>query len=548
MADAPRSPDLPDIPEAVAVPKSRRTVQLVWLIPLVAALVGGWLAVKTILEQGPTITISFKTAEGLEAGKTKIKYKDVEVGLVKSVTLSNDLTRVIATAEMVKDAESSLVEDTRFWVVRPRISGGGVTGLGTLLGGSYVGTDIGKSKNKRHDYIGLEVPPVIAADVPGRHFILRADTLGSLDFGVPVFFRRLQVGQVTEYELNKDGKGVTLKIFVNAPYDQYVNGNTRFWNASGIDVTVDASGIKVNTESLVSIVIGGIAFQTLAENAVLPPAEADAVFNLHPDRTVALKHKETLYSDLIVVFRESVRGLLPGAPVDFLGITLGEVVAIKTQFDQVKKDFSIPVEIRIYPERFTSRYEKGPTGGRIVKGDPKEFWRVIIEEHGFRAQLRTGSLLTGQLYIALDFFPNAPKVKVDMSQVPFEIPVVPSGLQELQKTITELANKLAKIAGALEKVPYGEISKNVNETLQSANSVMKQLDKEIAPEVRDVLLDAHKALTAAEHLMSAEAPLQQDTREAMREIGRAAQALRVLADYLERHPEALIRGKQEDQK
>jgi paraquat-inducible protein B len=548
MAETPHRPDLPDIPEAVAVPKSRRSLQLVWVIPIVAALVGGWLAVKTILEQGPTITISFKTGEGLEAGKTKIKYKDVEIGMVTSVRLSKGVKHVIATAELVKEAEPYLVEDMQFWVVRPRISGGSVSGLGTLLGGSYIGTDLGKSTQKRRDYIGLEVPPVISTDLPGRQFVLHADTLGSLDFGVPVFFRRLQVGQVAAYELDKDGKGVTLKIFINAPYDQYVNGNTRFWNASGIDVSVDASGVKVHTEGLVSIAIGGIAFQTLAEDAVLPPAEVDAVFQLHADRTDALKHKETIYSNLIVVFRESVRGLQVGAPVDFYGITLGEVVAIKTQFDPVNADFSIPVEIRIFPERLTSRYLKGPTGGRIAGGqDPKKFMEGLVNR-GFRAQLRTGSLLTGQLYIALDFFPNAPKVKFDSSQEPPEIPVVSSGLQELQKTLTEVANKLAKIAGELEKVPYGEISKNVNETLQSANSVMKRLDKEIAPEARDVLIEARKSLMSAQQLMSARGPLQQDTREAMREIARAAEALRVLAEYLERHPEALIRGKQEDKK
>ncbi|HEY6281246.1 MAG TPA: MlaD family protein [Burkholderiales bacterium] len=548
MAETPRRPDLPDIPDAVAVPKSRRSLQLVWVIPIVAALVGGWLAVKTILEQGPTITISFKTGEGLEAGKTKIKYKDVEIGTVTSVRFSKDVKRVIATAELTKESEPYLVEDMQFWVVRPRISGGSVSGLGTLLGGSYIGTDLGKSTQKRRDFIGLEVPPVISTDVPGRQFVLHADTLGSLDIGVPIFFRRFQVGQVAAYDLDKDGKGVTLKIFINAPYDQYVNGNTRFWNASGIDVTLDASGITVNTQSLVSIAIGGIAFQTLAGDSLLPPAEADTAFQLFSDRTEALKHKETIYSDLIVVFRESVRGLQVGAPVDFFGITLGEVVAIKTQFNPATADFSIPVEIRIFPERLTSRYLKGPKGGRIAGSeDPKKFMEGLVE-HGFRAQLRTGNLLTGQLYIALDFFPNAPKVKFDTSQEPPEIPVVPSGLQALQKVLTEVANKLSNIAGALEKVPYGEISKNLNETLQSANSLMKRLDKEIAPEARDVLVEARKSLTSAQQLMSARGPLQQDTREAMREIARAAEALRVLADYLERHPEALIRGKQEDKK
>ena len=547
MADAPRGPDLPDIPEAVTAPKSRRTLQLVWLIPLVAALLGGWLAVKTILERGPTITISFKTAEGLEAGKTKIKYKDVEVGTVTTVVLAKDLKRVIVTAELGKQAEPYLVEDTTFWVVRPRISGGSVSGLGTLFGGSYIGVDIGKSKKKQHDFIGLEEPPVFAADVPGRHFVLHSDTLGSLNIGEPVYFRKLQVGQVTAYELDKDGKGVTLKIFINTPYDQYVNPNTRFWNASGIDITVDASGLKVNTESLMSILLGGIAFQTLAVDATLPPAEENTVFQLFADRTDALKHKETLYADFIAVFRESVRGLAVGAPLDFYGITLGEVIAINTQFDPATMEFSIPVVIRLYPERFTSRYLKGPKGGRIVSGDPKAFWTSLVDR-GLRAQLRTGNLLTGQLYIALDYFPNAPKVKMDFSQPPFEIPVIPSGLAELQKIITDLAGKLGKIAGQLEKVPYGQISKDIGETMQSANHMLKRLDEEVTPQARDALIDVRKALASADRLMQREEPLQLDAREAMREFARAAQALRVLADYLERHPEALIRGKTEDQK
>jgi len=548
MAETPHGPDIPEIPEAVAVPKSRRSLQLVWIIPIVAALVGGWLAVKTLLEKGPEITISFRTAEGLEAGKTKIKFKDVDIGMVKSVTFSKDLSHVIATADLVKEAEPYLVEDTRFWVVRPRISGGTVSGLGTLFGGTYIGTDIGKSKTRKRDFIGLEEPPVISTDIPGREFILHADTLGSLDAGVPIFFRRLQVGQVTSYALDKDGKGVTLKIFIDAPYDQYVNPNTRFWNASGIDVTVDASGIRVNSEGLVSIAIGGIAFQTLATDFPLPPAEADTEFELFSDRTEALKHKDTLYTDLIVVFRESVRGLSVGAPVDFYGITIGEVTAIKTQFDPKTFDFSIPVEIRIYPERLTSRYLKGPARGRVSgKEDPKKFMEGLVN-HGFRAQLRTGNLLTGQLYVALDFFPDAPKAKFDMSQEPPEIPTVPSGLQAMQKTITVLADKLTKIAGDLQKVPFGQIGQDVRVTMQSANHVMKRLDEEIAPQARDALIDLRKSLDSANQLMSERAPLQQDTREAMRELARTARALRVLADYLERHPEALIRGKQEDKK
>lgn len=541
MADAPHSPDLSDIPEAVAVPKSHMSLQLVWVIPLVAALIGGWLAVKTILERGPTITISFKTAEGLESGKTKIKYKDVEIGMVTSVTLFKDLTRVIATAELVKGAEPYLVEDTRFWVVRPRIAGGTVSGLGTLFGGSYIGSDIGKSTKSRRDYIGLEVPPVITADVPGRRFVLRANSLGSLDIGVPVFFRRLQVGQVTAYELDKDGKGVTVNIFVNAPYDQYVNPNTRFWHASGIDVALDVSGVRVETESLVSIIIGGLAFQTPAGSEVLPPAETDTVFDLFPDRALALKQPDREVETYLMAFSESLRGLIPGAPVDFRGIVIGEVASISANLDPAAMQVTMLVETRIYPARLRELQRQ------IKSIDRTELLNSWVK-HGFRAQLRTGSLLTGQLYIALDFFPDAPRTEINWSNKPIRLPTISSGLLELQKTVTELARKLAKIAGDLEKVPYGQMSRDLSQTLQSANSLMRRLDADIIPEARDVLVDLHKTLTSAQHLISADAPLQQDTRDAMREIARAAQALRVLADYLERHPEALIRGKTEDQK
>jgi len=284
MADAPRDFDLP---EAVAASKRRWSLSIVWAIPIVAALAGGWLAFKAISEQGPTITITFKTAEGLEAGKTKIKYKNVDVGEVKQIALSRDASEVVVTAEVVKGATPYLVEDTRFWVVRPRIGAGGVSGLGTLFSGVYIGADIGKSSQARRKFTGLEVPPVFTSDVPGRQFVLRGHDLGSLDQGDGVYFRRVQVGQVTAAELDKDGNGVTVKIFVNAPYDQYVTTNTRFWHASGIDLSLDTSGFKVHTQSLAAIILGGIAFQTPPGIAVSAPAEADAVFTLFSDRAQA---------------------------------------------------------------------------------------------------------------------------------------------------------------------------------------------------------------------------------------------------------------------
>ncbi len=355
MGEPPRRADLPDIPEAVAAPKSARSIQLVWLIPLTAVLVGGWLAVKAIIERGPTITISFKTGEGLEAGKTKIKYKDIEIGLINSVTLAPDRGRVVATAQLDKDAESFVVEDTRFWAVRPQVTATGVSGLGTLLSGPYIAVDPGQSKQKRRDFVALDVPPIVTREEPGRAYVLRAGDLGSHDVGVPVYFRRLPVGEVVSRELDKDGKGVTIKVFVRAPYDQYVTENTRFWSASGFDVAVGATGVRVETESLVSILIGGIAFQARPDADVAPPAGENHVFHLFRHREEAMRRLDLEVVHLVFVFKESVAGLSVGAPVDFRGIAVGEVVRVGVEFDPQTFNFVQPVEVQFYPGRLWIR-------------------------------------------------------------------------------------------------------------------------------------------------------------------------------------------------
>ena len=541
MAETPHRPDLPDVPSAVAAPKSGRGLQLVWLIPLLAALVGGWLAVKSILDRGPVITISFATADGLEAGKTKIKYKDVEMGLVTGVVLAPDTTHVLATAELVKEAKRYLVEDTRFWVVRARISGGTVTGLGTLLSGSYVGMDIGQSGKELSKFTGLEVPPIINMGEEGRAFTLRSENAGSLDVGSPIYFRRLKAGQIVSYDLGKDGKGIMIKVFVSSPYDKFVNDNTRFWHASGIDVTLNSTGMSIDTQSAVSILIGGLAFETPAESADLPPAAAGTEFRLFPHRNDALRNPETDVMKLAMVFEESVRGLAPGAEVDFRGIGVGTVTSIRPHVDTANKNLKIRVNADFFPRRLRSRSNaKSPVLTNAQR-------RALVDgmvARGLRAQLRTGSLLTGQLYVALDFFPGAAKVKPkkdaqldddDLS----EMPTVPSSLLELQET-------LASVAAKIKKFPLDQVGEDLQSTLKSANRLIDRVDAETLPEVRTMLADVRKAVDSADRLLKPNSPLSQDARDAMREIARAAAAFRMLADYLERHPEALISGKRED--
>lgn len=532
-------PGPPELPEAVATRRSRWRMQVVWLVPLVAVLIGGWLAVKAILEQGPTVTISFETGEGLEAGKTKLKFKNVDIGVVKSVTLSGDHRNVVATAELTKDATGLLVDDTRFWVVRPRISGGTVSGIGTLISGSFIGMDVGSSPKSRRDYVGLESPPVFASGVPGREFVLKGDDMGSLDIGSPIYFRRLQVGQVTSYKLDANGKGVTMHVFVNAPYDRYVQSDTRFWQASGVDVSLDATGVKINTQSLVAILIGGLAFQAPDNTVDGPEVDASTEFTLFPDKTEAMKRHDNIIDNYVLNFKESVRGLAVGAPVDFLGIVVGEVAGIHTRFDPVTRQFSIPVDIKLYPERFTSRYASGASGGRVVT-DRRALAETLLA-HGLRAQLRTGNLLTGQLYVALDFFPNAPKAQMDWNSNPPAMPTVPGGLQSLQDSVTALIAKL-------NKIPFEAIGNDAHQTLRDADALLKRLDTEVAPEATQTLAAAKTALDSANDALQPDSALAQNTGDAMKELARTAAAFRALADYLERHPEALIRGKLEDKK
>lgn len=544
MSDAPELPPDEDVPEARVVPQRRWAVQWVWLLPVLAAVIGGWLAVRAILSDGPSVTIRFKTAEGLEAGRTRIKYKDVDIGVVKSITLAEDRAGVIVRADFSNAAEELLVEDTRFWVVRARIAGGTVSGIGTLLSGSYIGMDPGKSTESRRDFEGLETPPVITTGLTGKQFVLRAEDIGSLDVGTPVYFRRLEAGRVVAYQLDKQGVGVIVRVFVNAPYDQYVTPNTRFWHASGIDVALDASGLQINTESLASIVVGGIAFQ--APDAAPPqaPVPENTVFALYSDRAQAMRQPVTVAERYALVFRESVRGLAVGAPLDFRGLGVGEVKNIEPYFDRKTREFSVIVEVDFYPERlFTARADAGA-------GAQPSLAQLV--ERGLRAQLRSANLLTGQLFVALDFVPGVRKVSIDVSKEPPVVPTVPGATQELQQTISSIAKKL-------DSIPYQEIGVDLRRTLQISSEMLARIDREITPEVRETVVEARKAMVEArealtharasldsvERTLSAAEPLPAEASDALRELGRAAQSLRVLADYLERHPQSLLRGRGE---
>jgi paraquat-inducible protein B len=533
----------PEIPDADAQPRKRWHVQIVWLVPLVALLIGAWLAVRAVMEKGPTITVIFSSAEGLEAGKTKFKYKDVDVGQVTAVTVSRNLDRVVVTAELAKELKPYLVDDVRFWVVRPRVAGGSVTGLGTLLAGSYIAIDRGTSKKPRLDFIGLDEPLAIQRDRPGREYTLHSANGGSFGVGSPVLYRQLKVGEVIGNRLAPDGKAILTRIFIDQAYLQYVDANSRFWNASGVDVKVDANGIKVDSQSLAAMLIGGIAFDTPArlpadlstESKAGTAVASKSEFTLFPDHEAAMKNPESETVAFVLVFRESSRGLLPGAPVELRGVVIGEVVEVALDVDVDSHTIVNRVVVNLYPGRvhFHSR----------APGIGEQRTRFIDElvAHGLRAQLNTSSLLTGRMFVSIDFFAGAPRAKVNWAAKPPQLPTMPGSLQEIQTALTS-------IAGKLDKLPLDKLSTDLSATLKTANGMLRRLDNEVAPQARDTLAEARKALGAVDRVLSSGQPVTQDARDTLREVGRAAQSLRVLSDYLERHPEALIRGKQEDEK
>lgn len=534
------------LPTARVDTPRRFRIPLVWVIPLVAALIGVFLALHTWYQQGPDITIRFKTGEGLEAGKTRIKYKDVDVGQIDSVTLAEDGSYVIAGARLARSADHLLVDDTRFWMVSARVSGSAVSGLGTLLSGTYVGLDAGKSAEARREFTALDDAPVVSFDVPGRYFTLHAETLGSIGIGTPVYFRRMQAGQVTGYRLGEHGKRIEVRVFIKAPYDRFVTNDTRFWNAGGVDVKVGADGVQVNTESLTSILAGGLAFLTPADSPD-EPAAAERAFRLFATREEAIRRQVDERQHYVLRFTESVRGLSVGAPVDFRGITIGEVIAIQPQLSPASAEISMQVEVSLQPGRLRTPGSKShlPAGSTSEDAAFRAFVDQLVAK-GLRAQLRNGNLVTGQLYVALDFFPGAGAARPDWAASPPRLPTQRGSLDELQTT-------LMRIVGKLDKLPIEEIGTDTRKLLASlqrsvdeTEALLKRIDNLTDGEVRSTIVEARSAIADTRKLIASDAPLQQDLRASLQELGRAAQALRHLADTLDRHPEALLRGKPEE--
>ena len=535
------------LPEAQPAERRRHRPALVWLIPLIAALLGGWIALQSWLAKGPTITVAFRTADGIEPGKTLIRYKNVDVGSVTRVSFTKD-GGVLVSATLTHDATQFLREDSQFWVVRPRVSAGGVSGLSTLFSGAYINFTAGRSDHSSREFRGLEIPPIDTEGLPGHEYVLHAHDAGSLQVGSPVLFRRVKAGEVIAYRVDPDGSGVTLRIFVDSPYDHFVTTAVRFWHASGIDLTLDAAGLRVQTQSAVSVLEGGLAFETPPDSTLAPAAPAGAQFELFNDRASAMRHPYTEIQHYRVYFKESLRGLSAGAPVDLHGIHVGEVSGFGIEYDQDEGIFRFPVDVDIYTDMLREHYIAGAkrANDTTTAGQREIVDRLVAA--GIRARLKTGNLVTGQLYIDLDFVPHAPRTVINWNTPRPLMPSVEGGLNRL-------ADKLGDIASKLDQVPLDQISAQLlstlhelQGTLRGASALVGHLNDDVTPEVTAALGNARQALKAVESTLSDTSPLQGDLRDTLKQLSRSARTLADLSDYLEQHPESLLRGKPPDPK
>jgi paraquat-inducible protein B len=512
--------------------RRRRRLSPIWILPVVAVIVAAWLAYVTFAEKGPIITISLKTASGIEAGKTQIKYHDIELGVVQRVEAAPDLSHVVISAQMNKTAEDHLKEGTHFWVVRPRLSLTSLSGLETLVSGNYIEMDPGPGPAAERRFTGLEQPPVVRSDEPGTSYVVTTEKLGSISSGSPVFSRGIVVGEVIDYKFDGAQPRIPVRLFVKKPYDALVHDGTQFWNASGISVDAGAGGLKVQIESLEAVLAGGIAFET-PEAAVLgEPAKADTTFPLYDNRAAAIDASYTQRVRAIVEFEGSVRGLEIGAPVEAQGIPIGRVVDFHLVVDAASSKVRVPVVIEADIARIG-----------IINQPPDQTGKGVLARQlvalGMRAQLRTSSLITGSLIVALDFFPDAPPAEIVETSTYPKIPTVPTQMESLTRSVSQTLDKLSAL-------PLGEVMDGVRQTLDTAQQLMRDANTRSGP----LLVSLNKTSEAAETVLKGfsttygrDSSIPGDVGALLRQLQDTAKSVKTLASYLEEHPNSVLRGK-----
>lgn len=526
---------------------------VIWLVPLVALIIGGWLLWRDIVSKGPEITVTFEAAEGISAGKTAIRYRDVDVGQVTAINLSDNLDYVELTIRMSADFADYLTDKTRFWVVRPRVSARGITGLETIVSGAYIEVVPDSSGAKSREFVGEEEPQYIPNDSDGTRFVLKAEELGSLSTGTPVLLRGIEVGEVLDTELEANAEGVSIPVFIRKPFDALVKRDTRFWDSSGIALDLNADGLSVRAQSVRSVLAGGINFYTPDGSVNAEKAEADTVFRLHESFEKAELLAQGYSQKYILYFDSSVRGLSRGAPVEFNGIRVGTVESVDLEYVVNQGTFRVPVVVTIEPERVSL------VGARQGGVDPKQTVAKLIES-GLRARLKTGSFITGQLFVDLAMNPVSPARYLGDQRADLpELPTLPQKLDEIANSLSSLLEKVEtfpleeigiRLLGTVEGMETIVTSPALSEGMDSLkeaatgiSSLVNNLDTTVLPATQTALDAAREALGGVRDVTAPTSPVRYNLEQALKELSATARSLRDLTEFLEQNPSALILGK-----
>ena len=468
---------MPDAPLR-ATRHHRRRLSPIWIVPLVAVLIGAWMLYDNLSGLGPTITLEMKNAEGIEAGKTLIKTRNVEVGRVEDVTLSEDMSHTIITARMKPDTERMLNDEARFWVVKPRIDREGISGLGTVLSGAYIQLLPGNGETAQREFEVLDQPPVAPPDAPGIRVNLVSQVGSSLRAGDPITYQGFTVGRVENTEFDPEEKEMRHRLYIQSPYDVLVTDTTRFWISSGVDVRLDSQGFRVNVESMESLIGGGVTFGVPEDVAMGHPAESEATYQLFSDEESAREGTFDRYLEYVLLVDDTVRGLSRGDSVEYRGVRVGTVEAVPWRFSAPQPDtlnrFAIPVLIRIEPQRFDD----------AMANFDAEDWRARLErmfEHGLRATLKAGNLLTGALFVDLNFSDDAPPYEAMTFDDKPVFPTISGGFAQIEQKVSNLLDKL-------NELQVEPILDRLDETMQTSQQTLEQV-RQIAESVNAIVSD-----------------------------------------------------------
>ncbi|MCG8441347.1 MAG: MlaD family protein, partial [Caulobacterales bacterium] len=513
---------------------------------------GGAVAWQSLNARGPSVEIRFESAEGVRAGRTQIRHKDVVVGEVEEVTLTEDLNAVIVKARLEKEMAAYLGETTQFWIVSARIDGSQVSGLGTLLSGSYIEVDwSGDPGQRRRSFEGLTAPPLTEPGAPGRRVTLRSDRGGGLNVGSTVYFRQLPVGRVESRRLSDDARHVVFDAFIDAPFHEQISAATRFWNVSGFDVTAGADGFTVNVESVDAFLSGGVAFEEISADIADPLTEDGAEFRIFASRAAA---EESLFQDegdegyrFIAEFGESVRGLRAGAPIEFDGIRVGEVLDVAVEaIEDGEGELRIYAILQFQPSRL-GLHDLPPAELRAA------FDSMVAR--GMRLQLASGNLLTGALMVRVVEEADPEPAAIDFAAAPYPaLPTGPSDTAALPRDVETLVNNLATL-------PMEDLVVAATSLLRNADEVVSVLAENGAPEALaeaarnlDTASEDLPALVAGLNALSGSADLAlaglgpdsemySELTAAARDLRLAARSIAELAERLEEQPNSLITGR-----